>query len=326
MRFFNKGGPTTKSDMHEVGGTGLPLNQLSHALPETPAYAPAPLGGIVDSVTTIGGKPTQQDAVEHLDWPGIKLVVVADGVSGCAQSQLASQTAMHAVMTRLFPLVRDGYPVSTTTLHDVVNDAHCAVLRQAKLRGFTRHGPATTLIVATEQADRYQIAYVGDGAAVFTQSSLQWMGNLLYPQTGDAGALSHYVGMSRPTIEPAVIELPKVHDDRGILVIGTDGALPLGSVLSTTESLLNEIQSAVLAADPPDIHGLLEIWVTKRLATDDNRSLAVIISAAALEAWQCSVKHAGDESGCPADGSGASASVNPECENDTRRRSDNATA
>lgn len=62
------------------------------------------LGGLVNSVTHSAAKPIQQDAAFHLALPGVKLVAVADGISGRAyltRSQEASQLAVHAFLAAM---------------------------------------------------------------------------------------------------------------------------------------------------------------------------------------------------------------------------------
>lgn len=250
----------------------------------------ADLGGLLASATSIGGKDVQQDACCALDLPGCKIVVVADGISGSPKSHLAASTAVYVALDGLIQHWQAGCFLTRTVLSHVFTQAQRAIHLQAQARNLTQSPPATTLILGVELADRLLLAYVGDGAAVLTTASLQWMQNLLYPQVGPGGAIVRYLGGPQGVIEPAYVELPKVWPEGAILLIGTDGALAQGQTLATVEAILGEIQkevmNSIITGRPVDPHGILETWVSQRLSSGDNRSLGLIVSDQALRLWQ----------------------------------------
>jgi serine/threonine protein phosphatase PrpC len=248
------------------------------------------LGGLLASATSIGGKDVQQDACGCLDLPGCKIAAVADGISSSPRAHLAASTAIHVVLNGLVQRWQAGCFPTRTVLAQIFTEAQRAIHLQAQARNLTQPSPATTLILGVELADRLLLAYVGDGAAVLTTGSLQWMQNLLYPQVGPAGAIVRYLGDPQAAIEPGYIELPKVWPEGCILLIGTDGALVQGQTLSTAEAILGEVQRQVMDSTAKgrtvDPHGILEAWISQRLSTSDNRSLALIVSEQALRLWQ----------------------------------------
>jgi len=247
------------------------------------------LAGLIAAATSIGGKEVQQDACGHLDLPGCKVVAVADGISSSPHARLAADTAVQIVLQVVTRYWQAGYPITPGTLKQAFAEAQAAVRLQAQARGLTHAPPATTLILAVEVADRFLVAHVGDGAVVLTTGALHWMANLLYPQTGQGGAITRYLGQNRDGMEPACLELPKVWPDGGILLVGTDGALSPGQVLATAEAILREIQQqtviSLTTGRRGDPHAVLEAWVTRRLSADDNRTLGLIVSQQALDYW-----------------------------------------
>jgi hypothetical protein len=165
---------------------------------------------------------------------------------------------------------------------------HAVELLSAGFHGLPR-AAATTLIVAAELPDRFLIGYVGDGAIAVLRGNLQWSINLLFPQTGVAGGMTRCLSSDGGLSEPAVIDLPKSWPDGGIILIGTDGALVAGKALETARTIVGEIRAKATGSTHLDQHQVLRVlrdWVQDRITTDDNRSLGILISDAAVRLWQ----------------------------------------
>lgn len=244
--------------------------------------------GLLNSASSAGSKAVQQDAHLHFHAPGCKVVALADGISATPEAQQAAQAAVVAGVTSLAQQAYLARTITLQTLRYAFNEAQWGVQYQNRLFGYLAPGPATTLIMAVELSDRFLIGYVGDGAAVLTTGCLQWLSNLLFPQVGAGGAIAHYLGMDRREISPSLIELPKHWPDGGIVLLGTDGALPQGEVLRTASLVLHEVRDHICRSTNRslDAHAILEAWVGQRLTTDDNRSLGLLVSAETVDFWR----------------------------------------
>ncbi len=244
--------------------------------------------GLVGTATSIGPKAVQQDAALHVDLRDVRIAVVADGVSSCPASQLAAQSSAVVVCSTLAAYALGHYGLSQSTVRKVVRHAQTVVHAVNTRHDYPAEGPATTLVAVVELPERLLIAHVGDGAAVVSTGSLRWFRNVLYPHVDPMGALTNYLGMrGDPVIEPSVIDLPKVWPDGVVALIGTDGALPEGEALATARAILEGARDRVQRSpgNQLDACGLLEDWVRQRQSTDDNRSLALILSDDAVAFW-----------------------------------------
>ena len=271
---------------------------LGFVLPRAPWLPPqpfpadrTPLGGLVATATSIGGKQVQQDACAHLDLPGCKVVAVADGISSSPDAHLAAQTAVQIALQALTLYWQAGYPITPSILKQAFFEAQAIIRLQVQARRLTHAPPATTLIVAVELVDRFLVAYVGDGAAVLATGNLKLgLMNILYPHMRTGGAITCYLGSNQGWVEPACLEFPKCWPEGGILLVGTDGALPLGQLLKMARPILEQVQRHVMdslsSGGRVDPHPVLESWVTRHLTTDDNRTLGLIVSEEALNYWR----------------------------------------
>ncbi len=248
---------------------------------------PNGLGGLALAVTDKGGKETQQDAARCLELPECKIVAVADGVSSSANSKIAARQAASMAVSVLGSYASSG--INGDVLREAFDRANTAIRQEV---GWRRNAgaPHTTLLLGVELEDRLLLAYAGDGAIVLCNGDLHWMTNVLHPYVGEAEMLTGYLGRADGGLEPAVLELPK-HWPTGIVVLlGTDGALELGKVMTTSGEILFEIAKG--AQDwtedqlTEQVRSLLQSWVSDRLDSDDNRSLGLIISREALRRWQ----------------------------------------
>jgi hypothetical protein len=245
-------------------------------------------GAIAATASCPGGRRHQQDAHRHVVGGAARAVIVADGVSGATRSELASNAAVAAVERELAR--KTGARLTPRDLMaGLFEAARRAVIEVAHAHAFGPDGPATTLIVALELADRVCIGYVGDGAAVVTSGRLQWMTNVLHPQAGRGAALGNALGPDTKSARAVTAELPKVWDDGAVVLIGTDGGLAPGEVLSTGGAVLDEIRSRIPSVARPDWFDrtvdVLARWVHEGIDTDDNRTLGLLVSREALRFW-----------------------------------------
>ncbi|MFZ1043782.1 MAG: protein phosphatase 2C domain-containing protein [Anaerolineales bacterium] len=246
--------------------------------------------GVSSGASSIGGKQKQEDAWLSAEIYGNKVLAIADGISSSNQAHLAAKAAVNTTVEAIKKIWEEGREVETKDLKEVFTYAQAAVAKEAQ--GLPENGlaPATTLIVALEQAESFLLGYLGDGAAVLTTGNLKWMQNLLFPQTGQAGAITSYLSADCDHIMPAVMELPKTWPDGGVLLLGSDGALPQGEVISTSAQILDQIQSILSGTIPENAAeatcSVLADWVQARLKTDDNRTLGVLVSREAFCHWK----------------------------------------
>lgn len=238
-------------------------------------------------VSFIGGKQKQEDAWSAADVNGNRILAIADGISSSNQARLASQSAVDTAIRGAKEIWDREAEVEISDLKEIFYQAQRAVEEQAE--GLPKDGvfPATTLVIAIDQPGRFLLGYLGDGAMVLTTGSLKWMQNLLFPQTGRSGEITSFLGADCKGAMPVVMELPKTWPDGGILLLGSDGALPLGEVLSTSLQILDEIRASYDNTQPgiEITYEVLSQWVQKRLNSDDNRTLCVLVSSEALSYW-----------------------------------------
>lgn len=244
--------------------------------------------GLICGATAIGGKMRQEDAWNGLQVNGNQVIAIADGVSSSSDPHLASVAAVNSIVRTVGDIWKNNHEINAESLHLAFRRAQQAVKKNSK--GSDGRAAATTLIVAIEQKKNFLIGYLGDGAAVLSTGELKWFNNELYPHTGPSGSLSGYLGDGSLYTEPAIVELPKYWFDGGILLLGSDGALEQGSVISTSKDILDELCQQVTTRQNSQTPGdlarwTLERWVENKLTTDDNRTLGILISHEAMEYW-----------------------------------------
>lgn len=88
------------------------------------------------------------------------LFVLADGVGGHEQGEVASRAAVDSMIEE-FQKARDGEP-HNTMLPRLVQQANAAVLNAAHAGGRAAAGMATTIVACALRFDRVTVAHVGD--------------------------------------------------------------------------------------------------------------------------------------------------------------------
>ncbi|MGH9680749.1 MAG: PP2C family protein-serine/threonine phosphatase, partial [Candidatus Acidiferrales bacterium] len=88
------------------------------------------------------------------------LFVLADGVGGHEQGEVASEAAVESVLAE-FRKARDGEP-HAALLPRLVQTANTAVVNTAQAGGPAAAGMATTMVACCLRYDRVTVAHVGD--------------------------------------------------------------------------------------------------------------------------------------------------------------------
>ena len=121
------------------------------------------------SLTVLRSSFAELDQFEHVKGSRAFLFVVADGVGTTGGGELASGTAVHALVTYIGRTMGCYYSYDIDSEHqfieqleNAVQHAHETVLREFSSKG---RGPATTLTMATLIWPRAYVVHVGDSRA-----------------------------------------------------------------------------------------------------------------------------------------------------------------
>lgn len=96
--------------------------------------------------------------------------VVADGMGGHRAGEVASQTAVEAVMRKLTELREAGYTDSAQALRDAMQEANQIVLNLTK-SNHAYKGMGTTMTAAITAADCIHVVHIGDSRAYLFQNN-----------------------------------------------------------------------------------------------------------------------------------------------------------
>jgi serine/threonine protein phosphatase PrpC len=127
-------------------------------------------------------RPRNEDAVavESVEQPPARVMVVCDGVSTSAEPALASQAAAEAALAHLVASVKRGHPNSELAMKEAVAAAQKAVceLPYPEPGGDEDEAaegpPATTLVAALLIEGRATLGWVGDSRAYFVGREEAW--------------------------------------------------------------------------------------------------------------------------------------------------------
>ena len=167
------------------------------------------------SITDIGRKrKLNQDYVFIADLPVGKLpnlYLVADGMGGHNAGGFASRYAVETIVEQINRSQEEG---AFSLLYEAIEEANFQVRRKA-LEDESMSGMGTTLVAATIEGDRLQVANVGD-------SRLYLVGDTIRQITTDHSLVEEMVRSGRLTPEQA-----KVYPGRNLITraIGVDSAV-----------------------------------------------------------------------------------------------------
>ncbi|HVB33098.1 MAG TPA: protein phosphatase 2C domain-containing protein [Patescibacteria group bacterium] len=208
------------------------------------------------------------------------LFALADGVGGQAQGEVASRTAVEAVLAG-FRKASEGEPLAPL-LGRLVEEANRLVLDAAREAGPSGAGMATTLVACALRAGRATVAHVGDsrcylirkGRAVsltrdHTMASDQARMGLLSAQEEAQAPTRHLLSRSLGTESPPAAEISEHMVLAGdVLVLCSDG-------------LHGEVSGAEIAAavrETPDLHAAARqlLALANQRGGNDNISVQMI--------------------------------------------------
>lgn len=269
-----------------------PIHQRPLPLPE--------VGGLVCAVTDIGNKEVQQDACFAASLPGAKVIILADGISHFAGSDLVASRAVLTAYEYLRYVTTAGGQVNEGILRAIVAEvARDGAVLNRELQERNEPEGGSTLIIAAETHDYFYVAAVGDGAVVFVDGNARAEKNSLVGH-----GIRGYIGAPTAAI-PTILAFPKTHPAGHLLFVSTDGiatslkqpgrAGPAPEVreMTTIALVLQEIREAMeeRELDRLSLKALLTPWVTGAVSevtgkddtiwqvgfVPDNRSIGVLI-------------------------------------------------
>lgn len=202
------------------------------------------IGEFASVVTTKGRRDYQQDAALI----GDDFVVLADGMGGQPDGDLASRTAVEAVVTSLI-----GSDRSATSVQDAMTAADKAVgdLHAPSAEGRMPYGyrpenwPATTLIVVVKSDDGYIVGHLGDSRAWIFDPKAEELIQVTTDHEGFWGGITRYVGGTGHS--PDVISLASPTEDEWFIVVASDGLFEATNDEALTDTLTINTSSGATA-------------------------------------------------------------------------------
>ncbi len=216
----------------------------------------------------IGGREINQDRVAWLATPDAVLMVVADGMGGHLQGEVAAQMAIDTLVERFRDEARTLLPDPARFLAATLNRVHQTIVRYtAECRIPPHDAPRTTCIACVVQNGQASWAHAGDSRLYLIRGKEQSTGGVVRTRDHsvvqrmvDDGILDHADARSHPLrnrvfsclggAEPPHIEVsPAVAlQDGDLIALCTDGAwAPLG------EALVSELRRSPLSAGVPTV-------------------------------------------------------------------------
>jgi len=232
----------------------------------------------VAQASRIGGRKINQDRAAWLATDAAMLMVVADGMGGHLQGEVAAQIAIDTLLESFRREARTRLADPARFLADSLRLAHRTIVRySADCRIPLHAAPRTTCIACVVQDGWASWAHAGDsrlylihGQATGSARVTRTRDHSLVQRLIDAGRLSHAEAASHPSRhrvfsclggdEPPQIEVspPVALQDGDLIALCTDGAwAPLGDTLATelgrsplTNSVPHLLEAAEQAAGP----------------------------------------------------------------------------
>jgi len=268
---------------------------------------------IVDYATTEGGKKGNQDFADERRLNECNVLAIADGVSHSQHGELAAEAAVKGFLTKIEEVWKQRATIGRAEIREAYDAARAEIKKRVeevkKQEGLDSFNPQTTFIGIIELHDRFIFTYIGDGAIALFRAAVdvgtalhspeqkgeqQWTPSqpvsksLLVPHSF-AGFLTRHLSASGELPRPAYIEVDKALEGGEIVIAGTDGALPMGSVLKTSQGILNDVkqefQKNHKTFNRRTVHSILLQKVEHEFTTDDNRTLGIILTDGALNSW-----------------------------------------
>lgn len=266
---------------------------------ESPSCSTATfLCSIMASATVAGGKEKNEDHVGSRPLDGCNVLAIADGVSGSPRGKLAAKAAVEGFLTKIEEIWQQRHTIGRGDVGEAYIAARDKIREHAeeakREKGLASLNPQTTFIGIIELDNRFIFTYIGDGAIVLFRAAADVGVVLHYPKSL---LIPHSIGKNFPTrLLSADAELPKhsymevdkTLEGGEIVVAGTDGALPMGSILKTSEGILNDLkhmfQKNYREFDTETVNSFLRNKL-EQFTTDDNRTLGVILTQNARNSW-----------------------------------------
>ena len=111
--------------------------------------------------TRIGKRSYQQDRLGHWSTDEALLLVVADGMGGHANGDIAAQITVDCVASGFRAEARSRIPDPDRFLHRAIGRAHAMIAHQAQKQGLAE-SPRTTVVTCLLQDGRAWWSFVGD--------------------------------------------------------------------------------------------------------------------------------------------------------------------
>jgi serine/threonine protein phosphatase PrpC len=216
----------------------------------------------------IGGREINQDRVAWLATPDAVLMVVADGMGGHLQGEVAAQIAVDTFTERFRDEARTLLPDPARFLAATLNQVHHAILRYTAACGISSHAaPRTTCIACVVQNGQATWAHAGDSRLYLIHGGGQATGGVVRTRDHsvvqrmvDDGILDRADARSHPLRNRVFSclggnELPHIEvspavalEDGDLIALCSDGAwAPLG------EALVSELRRSLPGAGVPAV-------------------------------------------------------------------------
>jgi len=115
----------------------------------------------VFQVSRIGGRKKNEDRMGYTYTPGSAIFLVADGLGGHPQGEVAAQICLQVVTSMFHKQAVPKLPNVAEFLHSALHAAHEQLLSYAAVNGLSET-PSSTLVVSVLQDDQCYTAHCGD--------------------------------------------------------------------------------------------------------------------------------------------------------------------
>ena len=295
MRFIS----SVMARLWGVAGEGQKKTQKerTHYVEHQP---PSTCSSIVAYATATGGKQRNQDYADDRCLDGCNVLTIADGLSGSQYSELAAKAAVEGFLRKITEVWKQNSTatIGRAEIREAYYTAHADIKKRAEQEKKEKRSrslnPQTTFIGIIDLPDRFIFTYIGDGAIALFRANTD-EGAILHSSKSllithsVAGFLTRVLSADGKLPKFGYMEVDKTLEGGEIVVAGTDGALPLGSVLKTSQGILSDLKHAFQenreGFDRDTVRRLLLQKVEHEFTTDDNRTLGVILTNDALDSW-----------------------------------------
>jgi serine/threonine protein phosphatase PrpC len=216
----------------------------------------------------IGGREVNQDRAAWLATPDAVLMVVADGMGGHLQGEVAAQIAIDTFLERFRDEAKTLLADPARFLSGTLNQVHHTIVRYTAACGISSHAaPRTTCIACVVQNGQATWAHAGDSRLYLIHGNEQSTGGVVRTRDHsvvqrmvDDGMISGADAAGHPVRNRVFsclggAELPHIEvspavalDDGDLIALCTDGAWsPLG------EALVSELRRSPLNASVPTV-------------------------------------------------------------------------